>query len=243
MRVMITGVHTGLGHSLAKQFLSAGGTVFGVSRHVPPDLRDQSNFHFRGLDLAELETIEPAITSLVAHAGELDLVILNAGVLGEIKDLCSTSLDEIERVMQINVWSNKVIFDTLQALPLPIKQVVAISSGAAFNGSGGWGAYSVSKSALNLLFRVYAHEHPATHFTCLAPGLVQTQILDYVCSLASDDRYPAVARIRDAMGTERMQSPDEAAERLIAVLPHLLEHPSGAFVDIRNLASDDRVGT
>ena len=137
--------------------------------------------------------------------------------------------------MDVNVWANKRIYDTLLDLQMAVRQLVAISSGAAFNGSGGWGAYSISKSALNLMFRVYAHENPATHFTCLAPGLVQTQMLDYVCSLEDDQRYPAVGRIRSAMGTERMQTASEAAVRLIDAFPRLFEHPSGAFVDIREM--------
>ena len=85
-------------------------------------------------------------------------MLLNAGVLGEIKDLSDTTLAEIAAVMDVNVWANKVIYDTLRELDTRIQQLVAISSGAAFNGSGGWGAYSMSKSALNLMFRVYAHE-------------------------------------------------------------------------------------
>jgi len=103
------------------------------------------------------------------------------------------------------------------------------------NGSGGWGAYSISKASLNLLFRVCAHEHPETHFTCLAPGLIHSQMLDYVCSLPDNERYPAVSRVKSAVGTERMQSPAKAAERLIAALPKLLDYPSGSYLDIREI--------
>ena len=70
-------------------------------------------------------------------------------------------------------------------------------------------------------------------FTCLAPGLVQTQMLDYVCSLNVDERYPAVGRIRNAIGTDRLQTPSQAAARLLDVFPRLLERPSGSYVDIR----------
>jgi NAD(P)-dependent dehydrogenase (short-subunit alcohol dehydrogenase family) len=166
---------------------------------------------------------------------QLDLVLLNAGVLGEIKDLYRTSLEEIAAVMDINVWANKQIFDTLLEMRMPIRQLVAISSGAAFYGSGGWGAYSISKTALNLMFRVYAHEQPATHFTCLAPGLVRTQMLDHVFALERHERYPAVGRIRSAEGTERMQTASQAADRLLAALPRLFEYPTGSFVDIRDM--------
>ena len=115
--------------------------------------------------------------------------------------------------MDVNVWANKLIYDTLLEMQIQVGQLVAISSGAAINGSAGQGALHI-KVALNLMFRVYAQENPTTHFTCLAPGLVQTQMLDYMCSLDADDRYPALGIIRSAVGTERMQTPSQAAKRL-----------------------------
>jgi NAD(P)-dependent dehydrogenase (short-subunit alcohol dehydrogenase family) len=231
--VFITGIHTGLGNALTQSFLSNSAEVFAVSRRLPDDLRDEARLRFRSLDLSKTEEIREGIRELLGPAKRLDLVVLNAGVLGEIKDLRDTSLREIAAVMDINVWANKLIYDTLLDMHVQVPQLVAISSGAAFNGSGGWGAYSISKSALNLMFRVYAHENPNTHFICLAPGLVQTQMLDHVCSLDVDERYPAIGRIRNAVGTDRMQTTSQAAKRLLDVLPRLLEYPTGSYVDIR----------
>ena len=81
----------------------------------------------------------------------------------------------------------------------------------------------------------YAHENADTHFTCLAPGIVQTQMLEHVCSLNVGERYPAVQHIKSAIGTEQMQTPALAASRLLAAFPRLLEYPTGAFVDIREM--------
>ena len=231
----ITGVHTGLGKALTQAFLDEGADVLAVSRQQPADLNHANRLRFCALDLSQIDQIRDGIREFLRTVERLDLVLLNAGVLGEIKNLNDTSLDELAAVMDVNVWANKVIFDTLLEMQIPISQLVAISSGAAFNGSGGWGAYSISKSALNLMFRVYAHEHPDTHFTCLAPGLVHTQMLDYVCSLEVDERYPAVSRIKSTMGTDRMQTAAQAADRLMSALPRLLEYPTGSFVDIREV--------
>jgi NAD(P)-dependent dehydrogenase (short-subunit alcohol dehydrogenase family) len=233
--VFITGIHTGLGKALTQAFLDSGADVFAVSRQRPDDLSNPAKLRFRSVDLSRTEEVRDAVRESLDPVKQLDLVLLCAGVLGEIKDLRDTSLKEIAAVMDVNVWANKLIYDTLLDMRVQTRQLVAISSGAAFNGSGGWGAYSISKSALNLMFRVYAHENPDTHFVCLAPGLVQTQMLDYVCSLDVDQRYPAVGRIRSAVGTDRMQTPSQAARRLQDVLPRLLEYPSGSYVDIREM--------
>jgi NAD(P)-dependent dehydrogenase (short-subunit alcohol dehydrogenase family) len=234
-KTFITGVHTGLGNALAKMFLAMEAEVYAISRSQPDELTEDPRLHFRQLDLSRTEEIRATVGRWLAPVDHLDLVILNAGILGGIKDLRDTSLRDIAAIMDVNVWANKLIYDTLLDLNITVKQLVAISSGASVNGSGGWGAYSISKAALNLLFRVYAHEHPETHFICLAPGLVHSQMLDYVCSLPDDQRYPAIGRIRSAMGTERMQSPAQAAQCIISALPKLLEYPTGSYVDIREI--------
>lgn len=235
--VLITGVHTGLGNAVAQIFLDEGADVFAASRKAPERLKNAERLHFRSMDLSQTEAIRDSIRELLRSVKRLDLVLLNAGVLGEIKDLRDTSLKEIATILDINVWANKLIYDTLLDLQIAVPQLVAISSGAAFYGSGGLGAYSISKSALNLLFRVYSHEHSETHFNCLAPGVIQTQMVDRVLTLPSevDDRYPAVERIRSTLGTDQMQTPTEAAHRLRAALPRLLEYSSGSYVDIREM--------
>lgn len=240
--VFITGIHTGLGNALTQAFLNSGAEVFAVSRRQPDDLHNAARLRFRALDLSKTEEIRDGIREFLAPVKRLDLVLLNAGVLGEIKDLRDTSLAELAAVMNINVWANKLIYDALLDMRIQVRQLVAISSGAAFNGSGGWGAYSIAKSSLNLMFRVYAHENPDTHVICLAPGLVQTSMLDYVCSLNVDERYPAVGRIRSAAGTDKMQTTSQAAERLLDAFPRLLEYPTGSFVDIREMDAPGQRG-
>jgi NAD(P)-dependent dehydrogenase (short-subunit alcohol dehydrogenase family) len=233
--VLITGIRTGFGHALAKRCLDDGSRVFGISRNPPEDLIGHAGLRFVALDLRCFDEIPGQLAGLLEGLGSLDLVLLNAGVLGEIKDLKDTSMEEMRRVMDLNVWANKMLIDALLAGECRIKQVVAISSGAAFNGSGGWGAYSISKSALNLLIRVYAHEHPDTHFTALAPGIIHTDMLQEVLDGPSDPRYPAQARIRQAKAESRVMTQTEAAEKVMNGIPKLLREPSGSFLDIRQM--------
>jgi len=133
------------------------------------------------------------------------------------------------------VWANMGLIDSLLSLVPVITQLVAISSGAAFNGSGGWGAYSISKSALNLLIRVYGNEHPKTHFSSLAPGVVDTAMVQKVLAMHAHRRYSAKGRIHRASEEGGILSPAEAADRIVARLPRLRERPSGSYADIRQM--------
>ena len=85
-----------------------------------------------------------------------------------------------------------------------IDQVIAISSGASQSGSRGWNGYSLSKAALNMLVKLYAGERPETHFTSLAPGLIDTAMQDYLTNLPEDSRYAPLEVLKAAKGTPKM---------------------------------------
>ncbi len=233
--VFITGISSGLGLGLAQTYLDQGWTVFGLSR------RGCALHHTRlrqvVCDIADERQTAAQLPQLLDGVERLDLVVLNAGVLGEIRDLADTSMAAIQRVMEINVWANKRLIDDLVKQGVAMDQLVAISSGAAVNGSRGWGAYALSKATLNMLVQLYAQELPATHFCALAPGLVDTAMQAYLCdpAVVDEQRYPSMARLRAARGTEAMPSPQAAAQRIAEVIPALRQVPSGSFRDMRAL--------
>jgi NAD(P)-dependent dehydrogenase (short-subunit alcohol dehydrogenase family) len=231
--VMITGVSSGIGLGLTRECLRRGFTVHGTARHAP-ELGKNDLFRFVPCDLSREKEIPAAIKRLLAGVKALDLVILNAGILGPVGDLSEQPLDEIQRVMQVNVWSNKVILDELFASGLSITQVVTMSSGAGVHPHRGWGGYAISKAALNMLTGLAAAERPGTHFCAVGPGLVDTAMQDQLCSLPSDARFPSLDRLRARRGTAEMPDGQELAPRLLEVILRLPEHvPSGSFADIR----------
>ncbi len=234
MQVLITGVSSGLGHGFATDYLARGATVYGCSRRVPEDLVAQGLRHL-SLDLSDEATAAPAFASWLQAVDSFDVVILNAGRLGEIRDMRATPLADLRETMEVNVWSNKWMLDVLFEQVGRVKQVVAISSGASQSGSRGWNGYSVSKAALNMLVKLYAGELPNTHFISLAPGLVDTAMQDYLTNLPADDRYAPLEILKAAKGTEQMPDGASCARQLIAAFPRLLELESGSYADIRKL--------
>ncbi len=233
-KVLITGNSSGIGRGLSEHYLDEGREVYGISRRGC-DL--QGKIQDIRCDLADFEAVPTALASLLEGVDELELVVLNAGVLGEMRDLSETAMDSIRSVMEINVWSNKVILDWLLKSGIRVRQIVLISSGAAVNGSRGWGAYSLSKATLNMLTQLYAHEFPDTHLAALAPGLVDTAMQDFLCDpqKVDKDRYPSVQKLRNARGTSAMPKPREAGRLLAGAIPRLLQLPTGSFADIRTM--------
>lgn len=227
--VFITGVSSGLGNALSEKIIEKGNRVLGISRTSPENIKDDLFRHI-SVDLADLENIVVPLQELFSDIEKIDLVILNAGTLGDLKGLRDTSIESVHKVMDINVWSNKVILDFLMSEYRDIEQVVAISSGASVNASAGWGGYSVSKASLNTLIKLYSNEFPNTHFTSLAPGLVATPMLNHIIETADRSKFPSIERIINS----RKFTPGEAAENIIEKLNDLVSIESGSYVDIRS---------
>ena len=86
-----------------------------------------------------------------------------------------------------------------------------------------------------MLTQLYAREFPETHFTALAPGLIDTPMQDYLCEHADEIRFPSVKVLKAARNTPDMPKPETAARTIISLFPKLLAYPSGSFVDIRKI--------
>lgn len=232
MHVLITGHSRGLGAALCQRHLAAGDEVWGLSRgaaaHSVPGL------HEGRCDLALLDQVTARLEALVPAETVLDRVYLNAGVLGRIANLRDTPLADLSAVMDINVWANKLVLDWLAARTTPVAEVVLVSSGAGVTGNHGWGAYALSKAALNMLAQLYAHEMPSTHLLALAPGLVDTDMQGLLRQV-DVARFPSVARLQRAHGTPDMPDADTVAARIFSAWPRLRALPSGSFIDLRRL--------
>jgi NAD(P)-dependent dehydrogenase (short-subunit alcohol dehydrogenase family) len=235
MNVLITGTSSGLGFGLATYYLDNGHHVFGISRKVNNELKNRKNFTLLTQDISHFREVQINLVSFLKDVQTLDLVILNAGILSEIKDLQDTSLDEIKKAMDVNVWANKILIETLFKQVDKIDQVVAISSGASVSGARGWNAYSLSKATLNMLINLYAKEYTATHFCALAPGLIDTKMQDYIYDLPDKDEYPVVKRLKQAKGTEQMPPPEKAAKIVARGIETAKKSESGEFLDVRKL--------
>jgi len=229
--IFITGHSSGLGLGLSRYYLQQGKQVYGLSRSNSPI--QHPDLHQSIHDLAQLDQIDVSLQQLLPDS--LDLVILNAGILGKINDLADTSLQEARTIMDVNVWANKLIIDWLIRHQVRVKQLIIISSGASINGNRGWGVYSISKASVNMMAQLYADEMPDTHITAYAPGLVHTKMQDYLCRDVDTRKFTSIGFLVKAYNTEAMPDIDSAAERIANSFVRCLTLKSGSFADIHQL--------
>ena len=100
----------------------------------------------------------------------------------------------------------------------------------------GWGAYSISKAALNMMMKVYAIENSETHFLSLSPGPVNTSMQDFICNEIDGDKFEWKKKFVELRENNEVPSPANIALKIYELLPRLKEElESGSFVDLREL--------
>ncbi len=232
--ILITGTSSGLGNGLANYYLENGFNVIGISRRTPEEFLNNSNYTHYNIDLSNLIESKPQINSIFETYNNFNLVILNSGILGSIDRMENLDINDSIKLMDINLWANKILIDSILDNNITCRQIVGISSGAAVNGSAGWGPYSISKAALNMLIKTYAVENPQIHFCSIAPGLVDTAMQDFIFSLENENNFEAVNKIQAANGTELMPNAKQLSPRFYAMINKVYENEvSGDFFDIR----------
>ena len=181
MRVVVTGASRGLGRSLAEGFADEGARVVATATTVRRLEGTLSRLRERGadaqgvpLDLRDAASIAEAAAQAVAVLGRVDAVVNNASLLGLRVPLADHPMNVWDEVLAVNL-SGTVAFT--QALIPAISQggaIVNVTSGAA--GRAGWGAYGVSKLALEGVTSMLREELAGTGIRCVAvnPGPLRT---------------------------------------------------------------------
>lgn len=183
--IVVTGCSRGLGAALAPALVGAGARVIVHARDeaAAAEAMQKSGAHAAVAgDLADpaLGARLMAEVMRVSAGQGLDGLILNAGVLGEMGPLDQVDFARFREVMELNVDAQLRLFvATLPALLSRRGVVIWMSSGVGRFGAPNYGAYLVSKHAIEGLNRLAHAEYGARGLVSLAvaPGMVQTDML------------------------------------------------------------------
>ena len=225
--ILITGCSSGLGLALTNYYLQKGFKVYGISRNKP-EIQNQNFIHI-SFDLSKISEIKTSLTTILKEIKNLDLVFLNAGMLGKIKILQELSIEEMQEVYNLNVYANKELLDIL--MQIDVKNIFIISSGASKTGYKGWGSYSLSKAGVNMLVNLYSNEMFNTKIRAVAPGVIKTPMTDYIRFELDENIFPSAKKLNVGV----VQTPLETAIKIDNLINKIAEFESGTYVDIRNI--------
>jgi NAD(P)-dependent dehydrogenase (short-subunit alcohol dehydrogenase family) len=169
LNAIVTGASRGLGRALAVELARAGAKVVLVAREsadlhaAVAEIRAAGgSAHAVAADIGDKQAIFAIAGAAAALVGPIDLLIHNASTLGPtpLPLLLDTECEELERVLQVNLVGPFRLSKAIGgAMALRGRgTIVHISSDAAVNAYARWGAYGVSKAALDHLGRSWAAE-------------------------------------------------------------------------------------
>lgn len=185
---LVTGASRGIGAATAEALGAAGAHVILVARTAKTLEEVEERIHAAGgnatiapLDLTEGESIGKLASAIAERWEKLDMLILNAAMLGALTPVQDIDPKEYSRLLSLNLLANQAMvaaFDPLLRRADKADIIVLTSSvGAAPRAF--WGAYGSSKAALETLLGAYADETEHTgrmRVHIIDPGATRTRM-------------------------------------------------------------------
>jgi NAD(P)-dependent dehydrogenase (short-subunit alcohol dehydrogenase family) len=228
--VLVTGGSRGLGAALGRELGRRGGRVVLVGRDGAP-LREVvaqiwdagGEAHALAADVGDSTAVHALVGAASALVGPLDVVVHNASALGAspLRELADTEGRDFTRVLEVNLLGpfriTKAIVGSMLLRDRGL--VVSVSSDAGLVAYPGWGAYGVSKAALDHLMRIWAEElrESGVRFLNVDPGEMDTRM--------HRDAVPEA-------DPRSLASPAEVASRMADLIESAESWPSGARVEL-----------
>lgn len=224
-RALVTGASSGLGEAIAKRLVAEGAKVAVTARRAErlEALASATGVHAIVADHTRTEDNARAVDEAVAALGGLDVLVLNAGIIGN-DGVVAPKPDLFRALLETNVFAT---YDVLRlATPHLVASaatgrdaaVLATSSVASLRPYPNLMGYCTSKAAVDMLVQTAAIEL-APHkvrVNAINPGVVKTEL--HTTSGYDDAQYAAfLERSRTTHPIGRYGEADEVAA-LVAFL-------------------------
>ncbi len=185
--VVITGASAGIGKGVTEQLIKKHNCkVIGIARSQEKtekfveELGEYAkNFSYKLFDVSSRENWEEFAEYLKENNIQPDVLINNAGILPKFNKTQNYSIEEIERVMNINFYS--AVYSINALLPMILKSstpaIINVASSAALMSLAGTSTYSASKGALKSFTESLREDlRGKCYVTVICPGFTKTDI-------------------------------------------------------------------
>ena len=185
---LVTGASRGIGAATALSLAARGAHVLLVGRTVGGLEETEEAIHKAGgtatiapLDLADGDSIGRLAAAIGERWNRLDLLVLNAAMLGTLTPVPSIDAKEFSRLLTLNVGANQALIAAFDPLLKNAERadVIGITSSVGAEPRAFWGAYGSSKAALEGLLGAYADETEylgRVHVHIIDPGATRTRM-------------------------------------------------------------------
>lgn len=217
---LITGASRGIGAAVAERYAQEGAHVILVARSVVGlEATDDRVRKVGGeatlvpMDLRDGDKIDQLGAAIAARFGKLDILVGNAGMLGELSPVPHIDPKLWNDVIATNLTANYRLIRSLDPLLRAAGHASAmfVTSGVTQGDFPFWGAYAASKAGLEALVNAYGAEvaHLGMGVTLVDPGIVRTEMRAAAFPGEKPDTLPTPESITDVFVelTEQQDAP------------------------------------
>lgn len=182
---LVTGASRGIGRAVALRFAAEGAHVIAVARTQGALEELDDAIHARGgtvslvpTDLTAHDTVDRIGAAIYERWGRLDVLVGNAGMLGALGPMTHLEPAIWEQVIALNLTANWRLLRSCDPLlrASDAGRAIFVTSTVGADPRAYWGAYAVSKAALEHMVRIYAAETARTtvRANLINPGATRT---------------------------------------------------------------------
>ena len=185
---LVTGASRGIGRSIALGLAKAGEHVLALARTAGAleELDDEikaagGKASLIPMDLVGGDGIERLAGALTERFPALDILVLNAGSLGELAPLPDIDPKVWKHTLDLNVTASWRLIRALDPLLRKSADARVIGLSSRVGGEAAkafWGTYAVTKAAFDMVLKTYAEEMEKTpvHVSIISPGPMRTDM-------------------------------------------------------------------
>ncbi len=222
---LVTGASRGIGAATAEALAAAGAHVILTAR-TPRALEEvEERIHAAGgsatiapLDLTDGESVGKLATAVAERWPALEVLVLNAAMLGSLTPVEHIDGKEFGRVLNLNLLANQALIAAFDPLLRKAGRadVIALTSSVGAEPRAFWGAYGASKAALETLLGAYADETGHTgriRVHIVDPGATRTRMRQLAFPGEEPDSVKPPEVVAQAI-LERLQSDAASGEKV-----------------------------
>jgi len=164
---LVTGASRGIGAAIAEKLAEQGAHVILTAR-TARDLEavEQRIYEAGGsatiapLDLTEAGSIDRLAAAVRERWGKLDIMVMNAAMLGTLTPVPMIDAAEFNRVLTLNLLAQQALIASFDSLLRTSEagRLIVLTSSVGARPRAYWGGYGASKAALENLVLSYAEE-------------------------------------------------------------------------------------
>jgi NAD(P)-dependent dehydrogenase (short-subunit alcohol dehydrogenase family) len=185
---LVTGASRGIGAATAEALAAAGAHVILTARTANGLEAVEERIHSAGgtatiapLDLTDAESIGRLAAAVSERWKKLDMLVLNAAMLGTLAPVQHLDAAEFARVFTLNVSAQVAMIAAFDALLRQSEnaRLIGVTSSVGARPRAFWGGYGASKAAFDTLLGSYAEENRTTgriKVAILDPGATRTKM-------------------------------------------------------------------